>query len=277
MGIYNGIYRMGSLVGMLAGSICVEWFGLKAVATVFGISAFLILPVVAMFVPKGKNSIQSEEIKIKKGSVLKVPVLRWTLLTAFLVFMCFEGMLTATLSHLIDEHQKASDLLIQITIGAATIAGALQAARIVMSSFISPWIGRLSDGRLGRRPYLVGSLVLTAVFMALVNFNLPFPIWLLDLLAALLVASILTTLLDAFVSDLTTAANRAITMTLYVIVIDVGSAFGPVIGYLFAQYFGLPMTYWFSTAILSVLSLAWFIATFINNGNINRRTIKEPL
>jgi MFS family permease len=277
MGTYNGIYRIGSLVGMLAGSICVQWFGLKMVAAVFGIAAFLIVPVVVMFVPKAKTSIRAESVDMKKRAVLKVPVLRWTLLTAFLVFMCFEGMLTATLSHLIDEHQIAAAVVSNSAIGAATIAGALQAARILVSFFASPWIGRISDGRVGRTPLLVGSLLLSAIFMALINLSLPFPLWLLNLFSALLVASILTTLLDAFVSDLTTAANRAATMTLYVIAIDLGAAFGPVIGYLLAQYFGLPMTYWLSTAILLVISTSWFIATSINKSNINKSTMNERL
>ncbi|MCY9666408.1 MFS transporter [Paenibacillus alginolyticus] len=43
MGTYNGLYRIGSLVGMLAGSICVELFGLRAVASTFGVLAFLVM------------------------------------------------------------------------------------------------------------------------------------------------------------------------------------------------------------------------------------------
>jgi predicted MFS family arabinose efflux permease len=99
MGTYNGLYRIGSLVGMLAGALCVELFGLKAVATTFGILAFLVLPVAYKFVPLAKNEIHLENTSVQKWRILKNPTLQGTLFSVFLIAMCLEGMLTATLRY----------------------------------------------------------------------------------------------------------------------------------------------------------------------------------
>lgn len=120
MGTYNGLYRTVSLVGMLAGGFCVVLFGIRSVTAVFGIAAFLTLPVVLLFVPNSKNRTSPEEQSANKWPVLKEPNLLWILTTVFLVIMCLEGMFTASLSHLIDVRQNSKINLLGIAIGAAS-------------------------------------------------------------------------------------------------------------------------------------------------------------
>ncbi|MCY9659613.1 MFS transporter [Paenibacillus anseongense] len=259
MGTYNGLYRIGSLVGMLAGALCVELFGLKVVATTFGILAFLVLPVAYKFVPLAKNEIQLENTPVQKWKILKNPALQGTLLSVFLIAMCLEGMLTATLSHLIEVHQKTSLMVFELAVGAATIAGALQAIRWLLGSFMSPWFGKLTDSRWGRRPFLIGSLALASVFMAISDLKIPFGVWLLDLLALLIVSNILTTIIDALISDIANGASRAFIVNTYVVITDVGASLGPMFGYISEYYIGLSMTYWLSAALLLMLSTTWLI------------------
>jgi MFS family permease len=266
MGTYNGLYRIGSLVGMLAGSICVELFGLRAVATTFGILAFLVLPAVYRFVPKATKQIKSEDAPLQKRVLIKLPALQGTLISVFLVGMCLDSMLTATLSHLIDVHHKTSFMFFEIVIGAATLAGALQAVRWALGSFMSPWFGRLSDRKWGRRPFLIGSLALAAIFMAVTNFEIPFGLWLLDLLALLIVTTLLSTIMDAMVSDIAIGTARTFIMTIYVVVSDVGASMGPLFGYLSEHFIGLSMTYWLSASLLLLLSIIWFM-----KGNVGMR------
>lgn len=259
MGTYNGLYRIGSLVGMLAGSICVELFGLRAVATTFGVLAFLVLPAVFKFVPKAKKQSKSEDAPVQKRVLIKLPALQGTLISVFLIGMCLDGMLTATLSHLIDVHHKTSFMFYEIVIGAATLAGALQAVRWALGSFMSPWFGRLSDRKWGRRPLLTGSLALAAICMAATNFEIPFGLWLFDLLALLIVTTLLSTILDAMVSDIAFGSARTFIMTMYVVVSDVGASMGPLFGYVSEHFIGLSMTYWFSASLLLLLSIFWFM------------------
>ncbi|WP_373229340.1 MFS transporter [Cohnella sp.] len=256
MGTYNGLYRLGSLIGMLAGGAFVDLFGMREVAVVFGILAFLVLPVVFYHVPNSKSkafeSQKMDEVKVKKQ-----PILLWTLTSAFLVMLCLEGMFTAILSHLIDTRLQTGIHVLGMVVGAATLAGGLQASRWAVGPFLSPWVGKQSDGKWGRRPFLVGSLLLSSVFMASINFDLPFGLWLLNIFVILLVSSILATVLGAYASDITSGTSRAATMTLYVIVVDVGASFGPVLGYLSERFIGLTLTFWISAFILFLLSMGW--------------------
>ncbi|WP_442602837.1 MFS transporter [Paenibacillus sp. KN14-4R] len=258
MGTYNGLYRLGSLIGMLAGSICVEMFGLQAVATTFGILAFLTLPVVYIFVPKIKSYNESNEEPAARRAIWKMPALHGTLVTVFLVAMCLDGMLTATLSHLIETHHRTTVTFYEVVIGSATIAGGLQAVRWALGSFLSPWFGRVSDRKWGRRPILIGLLVLASVLMAATNLVIPYALWLCNLLALLLVANILSTIMDALASDMAVGATRAFIMTAYVVMTDVGASMGPLLAYISEHFIGLRMTYGLSAIVLILLGLVWF-------------------
>ena len=46
MGTFNGLSRIGGLVGMLGGGFFVEWFGIREVTFVLGLLAFLALPLI---------------------------------------------------------------------------------------------------------------------------------------------------------------------------------------------------------------------------------------
>jgi predicted MFS family arabinose efflux permease len=269
MGTYNGLYRTWSLVGMLAGGFCVDLFGMRSVTTVFGVAAFITLPIVLLFVPNSKNRTSLEEQGVKKWLVLKEPRLLWILTSVFLVVMCLEGMFTTSLSHLIEVHPNSKISLDGIVIGAASLAGVLQAIRWALGPVLSPWFGRLSDGRRGRKPFIVGSLIASSIFMAFVNSNLPLGIWLLNLLAILLVSSVLSTVMDAFASDVATGSLKKVIMTVYVIVMDVGASFGPVFGYLSERLLGLPTTFLVSAAILFFLAIKWAFSRyeFVKNAN----------
>jgi MFS family permease len=255
MGTFNGLSRIGNLVGMLAGGFFIEWFGIRDVTAVFGVLAFMVLPVVFQ-IPNSKNRTVSESSKLTRSFLIKQPMLMWMLLTVFLVMLSLEGMITATLSHLIDVRQSKMSLY-GVIMSAAALAGILQASRLVISVFLSPWVGKRSDGKWGRRPFLTIALLLASVFVSIVQFDLPLVIWLLNLLALLLTSSILFVVMDAFTSDIVTAKMKAATITLYVIVSDIGAAFGPVLGYLSERSLGLSTTYWISAAVLFLLSVRW--------------------
>ncbi|MCR8643253.1 MFS transporter [Paenibacillus sp. N1-5-1-14] len=260
MGTYNGLYRLGSLVGMLVGSIGVEMFGIQVVASIFGLLALITLPAVYIFVPHVKGHQESKGEPIAKREIMKIPMLQGTLLTVFLVAMCLEGMLTATLSHLIEMRHQVNITFYEIVIGSATVAGALQAVRWGLGSFLSPWFGRLSDRKWGRRRLLIGLLGLAALLIAITNTEIPYGLWLLNILILLIVANLLSTIMDALASDITVGATRAFIMTLYVMMADVGASMGPLLGYVSEHFIGISMTYWISAAILVMLGLAWFIS-----------------
>lgn len=265
LGSFNGLSKIGKLVGMLAGGFFVEWFGIRDVAIVFGILAFMVLPLV-LKIPIPERHGDIDELKTELPSPLKQPALLWILLTVFLVMLCLEGMVTATLSHLIDIRESHINFY-GVMIGAAALTGLLQATRIIIGAFLSPWVGKKSDGIWGRRPFLVSALLLGSIFVAIVQFDLPLGLWLVNLLAILLTSSVLAVLMDAVTSDIAEGRSKTAIITLYVIVSDVGAAFGPVLGYLSERSLGLSATYWISAAILFLLCLRW---AFGDKANINK-------
>ena len=125
--------------------------------------------------------------------------------------------------------------------------------------FLSPWIGKKSDGKWGRRVFLIVTLILAAILVFMSQLLLPVPYWLVNLVAVLLTSSILVVLLNSYASDLAEENSRAGTITSYVMISDVGAAFGPALGYLSEDVFGLKTTYWIAASILLLLALQWIL------------------
>ncbi|WEK55955.1 MAG: MFS transporter [Candidatus Cohnella colombiensis] len=257
MGTYNGLSKIGTLVGMFAGGIFVEWYGIKVVASVFGIATFMILPVIAL-IPRSNNQAAIVRTSLFTLPLLKLPKLPMMLLTVFLVMFYLDSMVTATLSHLIDIRHP-NTILFGIAIGATTVAGILQAFRILCSTFLSPWIGKKSDGRGQRIIYLILALFLSSTFLSIVQFDLPIYIWLTFLLALLLTSSVLIVIMDAYITDVIEGKMRTAAVTTFVIVSDIGVAFGPVLGFISERSYGISTTYTISTTVLLLLSILWGI------------------
>lgn len=273
MGMYNGLFRLGSLVGMLAGGIFVDLFGLKPVAAVFGVLAFVALPAALFLIPAAKRDEAPEaeagaKKRADKRQFFTEPAFIWTIVTVFFAMLCLEGMFTATLSHVIDVRLGSGQELFGLALGAASLAGLLQAARWGAGPFLSPWVGKRTDGKWGRKPYLIALLLLAALLMACVQIRMPFWIWTLNLFAILLVATMLTTVMDALASDLSSAAGKAAVMTWFVIAADVGASFGPFLGYLSERIFGLDVTFWMSALLLFLLGAGWLFASAKRNEKI---------
>ncbi|WP_157994062.1 MFS transporter [Cohnella abietis] len=260
MGTYNGISRLGTLVGMLAGGFFVEWFGIRNVAVLFGILAIMVLPAVLIYIPNTKNRQVTLRTKLTVASLANQPILVWMLLTVFIVMLCLEGILTASLSHLIDVRKHMDFSFYGMLIGAAAIAATIQASRLVIGAFLSPWIGKKTDGKWGREAALSVILFLASVMVFVIPSNIPLGFWLLNLLALLLTTTLLITIMDISISAIVSNETKVAIVTVYVIVADVGASFGPFLGYLFERTLGLSTTYWIAATVLMLLSFRWMIA-----------------
>jgi len=259
MGSFNGLSRIGGLIGMLGGGFFVEWFGIRNVTLVFGLLAFLSLPLILRIPHIASKERKEANQPLFTFSLFKnKQTLLQLMLSVFLVMLCLEGMVAATLSHLIDVREIAINFN-GILLSAAILASLIQAIRLVIGVFLSPWVGKKSDGKWGRRSLLIVALFSASIFLFMSQFSLPVPYWLFNLVAILLTSSILVVLLDSYASDLAEESSRAGTITTYVMISDVGAAFGPVLGYLSEDAFGLKATYWIAASILLLLALQWLL------------------
>ena len=259
MGLYNGLYRLGSLGGMLVGGFFADRYGIGTTALLFGVITFLAIPFAYRLLPPTSRHHGQEEKQRMDIQALASGNVMWTLLTGLLLAMVYQGVFTATLSYLIQVHNAATVLIAGVSFGAASLAGLLQSLRWGWEPWLAPWFGRLSDGKLGRRGILVITLVAAAVLFALIPLPFPVELWIMLILAILLTATVLTTVIDAVACDVAAGSIQKVFMTVYSFAIDTGAALGPLIGYTLNDIWGPYAVYWGVAGVLSILSAKWLI------------------
>lgn len=259
MGKYNGLYRLGSLVGMLVGGFFADQIGIPTISLVFGIAPFLAIPAVIRYIPKTHGTIHQKQ---------HVPSLEtkhwwfdsrvlWILGSGLLSSMALDGLLTATLSHVIVTRHPAVVKWSLLTVGASTLAGTMQAARWSVGPWISPWIGKLSDRSWGRTRILALTFGVATLLMGMIPVRTPFVMWLVLIFILLLVSSLVTTLSDSVASDTALGSSAMAVMTTYTMALDVGAAVGPALGYGLEALLGTFSMYWGSTVVLACLTMKW--------------------
>jgi MFS family permease len=97
MGLYNGLYRLGSLFGMLLGGIFVMIIGLEAVSIIFGCFSILGLPLIIRSFGTGLSA-QAEKVattiqeSLPTPSMLKHKVI--IIMSGFFIAMLFQGVMS---------------------------------------------------------------------------------------------------------------------------------------------------------------------------------------
>ncbi|WP_248928775.1 MFS transporter [Paenibacillus hamazuiensis] len=259
LGTYNGLWGIGSLVGMLAGGLLADTVGIPAMCAALSVLTAAGIPFVFKYVPPVIAAVPANP---REGDVPALPFWKqrgplFVLLTGLLISTVYFGIYTSTLSKMVAEHLPSGAQLAGIAVGAATLTGIVQAVRWAWSPFLSPWIGRLSDGRLGRRAVFAGALLGTAFVFASLSLPAPFWLWMVLLMVTQLGNTAVVTLMDALASDEASKTSKVAFMTVYTTAVDLGSAIGPFAGYLAAGTLGLSGLYALSGALLAALALWW--------------------
>lgn len=258
MGMYNGLYRLGSLIGMLAGGFLADKYGIGATAILFGVMTCLAIPFTFQLLPSSCRPTQATT-KFQLASTFFNSNVLWTLLTGLFVAMVYQGIFMATLSYLIQVHTSSQIPLFNMMVGAASLAGILQALRWGWEPWLAPWFGKLSDGKHGRKSILIATLVIAAISFSLIPLPLPIGLWLLLIILILVTATILTTIIDAIACDVACYSPPKTFMATYSIAIDTGAALGPLISYALNDLSGPYVIYWAIASGLSLLALKWIV------------------
>ncbi|MGG4492213.1 MFS transporter [Metabacillus idriensis] len=278
MGLYNGIYRLGSLFGMLLGGLLVPWLGLSFVSLAFGFFTLLGLPLIIYFFAADSQS-QTEK-KINSSSIHFTFVFKRKLLviiSGFLITLFVQGVLTSTLSSIIEHHYGQKISLFGLIIGVTFLSGLIQSARWMWEPFLARRIGIWSDGISGRVPIYFLSLFFTAVSFGMISSSLPLGLWIFSALAVMVGATAISTLTDAIAIDAAKSANVVSFLTIYSIVQDAGAALGPFLSYmLIVLNNGFLYLYWGGACVFIALGLLWFIL-FLNEKTSGSIRIKNNL
>ncbi|TYP79817.1 MFS transporter [Paenibacillus methanolicus] len=232
MGRYNGVWRLGSLVGVLFGGILVPAAGLQPVAILFGVLALAGLPLVALYIGRGSADDANPP---PKAAGDRTTIRIWTrpvkkIVACGLLMATLHAIFGSALSYLIASKFSQGELILGIVISSTVLAGMLEAIRCLWEPFLGSWFGRLSDGPAGRTPLLLLSAAAAALGFALVPLELPPLAWLLIVLYVKATGTMMTTIVDAMAADVAKSSAVAI-MTAYSVATDLGAAVGPVVIY----------------------------------------------
>ncbi|WP_181350441.1 hypothetical protein [Thalassobacillus sp. CUG 92003] len=179
------------------------------------------------------------------------------MITGLFMAMAFFGIYMSTLSRMIELNFSDSLSLFGIVIGSATLAGVIQAMRWSWDPFLAPRFGQLSD-RTGRTPFLITALFLGAGCFTILPFRLPLFVWFVVLLLLQLTWTMIVTLTDSLATDVASNSYKVPIMTTYTVVVDVGAAMGPTLGYILSDVFNISVLYWITGG--SLFSLGVFLS-----------------
>ncbi|NAP00858.1 MFS transporter [Halomonas sp. MG34] len=257
IGKYNGLWGLGGLIGMLAGGILADVIGIEAVTLIFGAAALLSIPFVIRYIP---NNFIDNKKRVESGigaykQVWKQKSMIPVMISGLLMSMVFFGIYMSTLSRLIELNYSESFRLFGIVFGSATLAGLIQAIRWSWDPFLAPRFGQLSDQHSGRTSFLITALFLGALCFVILPFKIPLIVWFIVLLFLQLTWTMIVTITDSFATDVASKSYKVAIMTTYTVVVDLGAAIGPALGYMLSEIFNISVLYWLTGSLLFSLGV----------------------
>jgi MFS family permease len=261
MGKYNGIYRLGSLFGMLIGGCFVGLAGMDTIFMLFaGLTIAALYLVHKYITTSSPHSTNTRARTGWKGAIhttagyLKIKQVWLVLASGLVISFIIQGMFNSTLSYILEKQ-----LIVYgggFLVSATVLSGLIQALRWTWEPWLAPWIGRKSDQSRTRVPILMVTLVACAIMFVLVPLPIPMIAWFSVLLIIQVAATLLTTIMDTIASDLSTQfADRAAVITIYSMMLDLGSAIGPVLGYMFE----IPVMYTAAAILFVMVAGCWML------------------
>ncbi len=174
--------------------------------------------------------------------------------------MAVQGLVTSTLGSWLQSNYGDDISLVFITIGVASLTGLLLSVRYLSEFLWGPVAGHLSD-RLGRvRLMLVAGGI---EILGLIGLALAPGVWPVIFISVglFLSATAAQVTLDALAGDLAPPERRSQTMSTYATWSDLGSAAGPLVGWIIGIGLGLNWMYLGSASTLLIVGLV-FAVTF---------------
>ncbi|NYE03471.1 MFS family permease [Bacillus niacini] len=260
VGLYNGLWGLGTLIGMLIGGVLVELIGIQTATNLFGVLAASSILIVFRFIENTKELGPIRLMKKTKDfSVWKNKRIVAAFVTGLLVAFVVYGVFASSLSKLIEWQINKHVLILGISIGAASITGFIQALRTGWDPFLAPYLGRMADQKWGRFPILIIGILAAAFCLSLLPVKLPMILFIGLLLVFQLVTTILITMSDTIAADLAAGPYQVTVISIYTLFSDTGAALGPLVGFAMIDVFGIQSLYWLTSIIMVPLAAHWFI------------------
>lgn len=255
-GLYNGLYRLGSLVGMLLSGLCADMMGVEFTAFLFAALSAACVPFVFAYIKNTDGGMVAEQAEQETSfSLLEHRHLLGVLSIGMFVALIYQGVIASTLSYLIDVHSGPSISLAGAVIGAATLSGIIQALRWGWEPWLAPLFGTLCGRRNGAWRILIISTATGSILFFLVTLHMPIYLWLALLILLQVMGTSLTTVADVIAANEAVSSARVKIITAYSLLVDIGAAAGPAAAYLINEYISAYASYWLCGMILLAITL----------------------
>ncbi|MFF0829122.1 MFS transporter [Brevibacillus sp. NPDC003359] len=258
MGLYNGLYRLGSLGGMLVGALLASWYGLSVASIVLAVPSLFAFILVFRYIRPSFTSQHPTDVKqIDTGKRLwSQAQALLTMTTALFVTMVYQGVFTSTLSRVIEVREPLI-MIGGVMLGAAVIASVIQGIRWGWEPWAAPLVGKISDKH-GRANLFIVTLLVASVLFAALQATSSLVLWFAILFGIQLTATIITTVLDTLAADeAARQPNSQVVMTQYSVISDLGAALGPLLAFWLDEHVGLGPMYFGIAMILLLVGLVW--------------------
>lgn len=249
MGLFTGVFRLGSVVGVAAGGYLADRLGYGTTAVLFG-AATALGAVVASLPPALAGKWGSPG----RASVAVGPTggmhTHWLPTTGPELAACFSasmlqfvvsGLVTGTLGLLVKERLGADIAAGPWVLGAATVTGLLLGTRFLIDLVVGPAAGHWADRR-GRGVALGAATVVVVGGLVVLGLANSLAVIALAALVLFAAGTGATAMLDAWAGDLAGKAPGRF-LPAYNTWLDLGAATGPIAGYYLAAQFGLAAAY----------------------------------
>jgi len=233
VGLYNGLARMGSFIGMVAGGALYDTLGLGFSLTfiLLGIASLFSLPLGAV----ARRGLRSHESvfrnpppESRSGNVLGL------LVCAFVIGCVGPGIIVSTLGFILKSRVGESVGVLGMTVGVATLTGLLLASRYVINTVGAPGLGALLD----RTGHHMGTVVCfcVATVLLLAATYVSNVVALACLIVAFFVCA--TSINVALMSEAGRAGSRPFAQ--YASASDFGAAVGPMLAWTLFEFVQSP-------------------------------------
>ena len=226
MGYYNGISRIGALAGNFVGALLHDLIGYRLTLTLFGCISLAAAPLGVLStsrLPLSPKKLQERDLVSWRDPGL------WLL--GFVVGCVGTGLVVSTLGWVLKESVGESLVVVGVLVGIATVNGALLAFRWAADGLAAPLLGAFSD-RIGRR--WAALLFFCVGALALSEGGLVSETTLLIVMVLLFFVCGVGATVVMF-SEVGTRGPRAVAT--YVTAYDLGSAAGPLLGWMTQQIY----------------------------------------
>ncbi|WP_416147343.1 MFS transporter [Salipaludibacillus sp. HK11] len=259
VGLYNGLWGIGGLIGMLAGGLLVDQTSIVVVTSLFACIGLAALPTAWILVPVSKASETRKQTRSLPIRQWLSPYVGMVLITGMAMGFIIFGLFASTLSPIIERVYLDDWTVAQITIGAATLAGIIQAIRWGWDPFVAPIVGKMLDNSSSMLRILLVPLFLgSALFLTLANIQ-SIILLIVGLVMFQFLSTIFVTTTDTIATNAAAQTDRVKVMTAHTVMVDIGAALGPSISFLIIGWYSLTAVYYLAGFLLFSLGIFWLV------------------